>query len=70
MGKRPVVTTVTPGKGHWMILHNLLTVSGAGENLTTDTHIAALTIEQGYTVYSTNHDFQRFSGLRHVNPLL
>jgi len=67
---QPVVTTVTPGKGHWPIMHNLLTVSGAGGNLTTDAHIAALAIEHGYTVYSTDHDFKRFGGLRHVNPLL
>lgn len=52
-----------------MILHNLLTVSGGG-NLTTDAHIAALAIEHGYTVYSTDNDFKRFSGLRQVNPLL
>lgn len=67
---QPVVTIVTPGKGHWLVLRNLLTVSGAGGNLTTDAHIAALAIEHGYTVYSTDHDFKRFSSLRHVNPLL
>lgn len=66
---QPLVTTVTPGKGHWMILHNLLTISGTGGNLTTDAHIAALAIEHGYTVYSTDNDFRRFSGLCHVNPL-
>lgn len=67
---QPVVTTVSPGNSHWLILRNLLTVSGAGGNLTTDAHIAALAIEHGYTVYSTDNDFKRFSGLRHVNPLL
>jgi hypothetical protein len=66
---QPQVTAVIPGKGHWLILHNLLTVSGTGGNLTTDAHIAALAIEHGYTVYSTDNDFRRFSGLRHVNPL-
>ena len=67
---QPVVTTVAPGKGHWRILHNLLTASGTGGNLTTDAHIAALALEHGYTVYSSDNDFARFSGLRHVNPLL
>lgn len=67
--EQPLVTIVTPGKGHWLILRNLLTVSGTGGNLTTDAHIAALAIEHGYTVHSTDNDFRRFSGLRHVNPL-
>lgn len=66
---QPVATTVVPGKGHWMILRNLLRDSGTGGNLTTDAHIAALAIEHGYTVYSTDNDFKRFVGLRHVNPL-
>jgi len=29
-----------------------------------------LAIEHGYCVYSTDHDFKRFSGLKHVNPLV
>lgn len=67
--KQPVVAAVTPGDGHWSILCNLLAESGTGGNLTTDAHIAALALEQGYTVYSTDNDFKRFPGLRHVNPL-
>ncbi|MDR3555986.1 MAG: PIN domain-containing protein [Syntrophobacteraceae bacterium] len=66
---QPVVSTVTPGKRHWTILRNLLLDSGTGGNLTTDTHIAALAIEYGYTVYSTDNDFKRFAGMRHINPL-
>lgn len=66
---QPVATTVTPGKSHWMILRNLLFDSGTGGNLTTDAHIAALAIEYGHTVYSTDNDFKRFQGLRHINPL-
>jgi uncharacterized protein len=66
---QPAVTTVTPGKSHWMILRNLLRDSGTGGNLTTDAHIAALAIEYGHTVYSTDNDFKRFKGLRHINPL-
>ena len=65
----PIVTIVSPGQNHWPILYNLLTASGTGGNLTTDAHIAALAIEHGYTVYSTDYDFKRFSGIRHVNPL-
>lgn len=32
-------------------------------------HIAALAIEYGCTVYSTDNDFKRFAGIRHINPL-
>jgi hypothetical protein len=38
--------------------------------LTTDAHIAALALEHGYTIYSSDHDFGRFGGVRHVDPLL
>lgn len=65
----PMVRPVSPGTGHWAVLRNLLAASGTGGNLTTDAHIAALAIEQGYTVYSADNDFKRFAGLRHVNPL-
>ncbi len=66
----PGARIVVPGEGHWPIFHNLLVQCGAGGNLTTDAHIAALALEYGYTVYSSDHDFGRFPGLRHVNPLL
>jgi predicted nucleic acid-binding protein len=38
-------------------------------NLTTDAHIAALAIEHGYTVYSSDADFGRFQNLSWINPL-
>ena len=65
----PQVTLVRPGEQHWPILRNLLQISGTGGNLTSDAHLAALAIEQGYTIYSTDHDFRRFAGLTVVNPL-
>jgi predicted nucleic acid-binding protein len=43
--------------------------TGMAGNLTTDTHIAALALEQGYSVYSADNDFRRFPGLKHINPL-
>ncbi len=67
--EQPVVKLLVPGPGHWAILKTLLASSGTGGNLTTDAHIAALALEQGYTVYSADNDFKRFAGLRHVNPL-
>ena len=66
---QPVVDAVYPGEGHWPILRNLLRTTGTGGNLTTDAHIAAIAIERGATVCSADHDFQRFPGVHHVNPL-
>lgn len=66
---QPCVALLGPGENHWRILRNLLEVSGTAGNLTSDAHIAALAIEHGYAVYSTDNDFKRFPGIRHVNPL-
>jgi toxin-antitoxin system PIN domain toxin len=66
----PPVHALAPGDAHWSILRNLLADAGTGGNLTTDAHIAALALERGCTVCSTDHDFKRFPGVRHVNPLL
>jgi uncharacterized protein len=66
---QPQVALVRPGEQHWAILRNLLQASGTSGNLTSDAHLAALAIEQGYTVYSADNDFRRFGGLTVVNPL-
>ncbi len=65
---QPCVVSVAPGEHHWPILRQLISASGTAANLTSDAHLAALAIEYGYAVYSTDHDFKRFSGLKHVNP--
>lgn len=66
---RPAVVTVSPGDGHWRVLRELLTNSGTAGNLTTDAHLAALAIEHGAELCSTDADFGRYRGLRWVNPL-
>ena len=66
---QPFVNAVAPGEHHWTILHNLLRLTGTAGNLTSDAHIAAMAIEHGAAVYSADYDFQRFPGVRHVNPL-
>lgn len=66
---QPCVEAVGPGPGHWAVLRNLLKTTGAAGNLTSDAHLAALAIESGSTVYSTDNDFKRFPGVEHVNPL-
>jgi len=66
---QPYVAAVGPGPGHWAVLRNLLRTTGLAGNLTSDAHLAALAIERGAPVYSTDHDFRRFPGVEHVDPL-
>jgi len=64
----PTVRTVSPGPNHWPILRNLLATSGTAGNLTSDAHLAALAIEQGYGIATSDHDFRRFPGVEIVTP--
>jgi toxin-antitoxin system PIN domain toxin len=66
---QPYVSAVAPGPSHWSVLRNLLRSTGTAGNLTSDAHLAALAIELGSPVYSTDADFGRFAGVEHVNPL-
>lgn len=67
--QQPYVMPLNPGERHWALFNKLLLDSGTAGNLTNDAHIAAIAIEHGYTVYSSDNDFRRFDGLEHVNPL-
>jgi toxin-antitoxin system PIN domain toxin len=66
---QPFAKLVGPGDNHWQILRNLLLASGSAGNLTSDAHVAALAIEHGATVASADHDFRRFAGVTHLDPL-
>lgn len=65
----PNVRRVVPGQDHWPIFRSLVSVAGTAGNLSSDAHLAALALEQGYVVCSADNDFQRFPGIRHINPL-
>jgi uncharacterized protein len=58
----------SPGEEHRAILARTLELSGGG-NLVPDAHLAALAIEHGLTLYSTDRGFARFTGLKWENPL-
>ena len=58
-----------PTERHAEVLGTLLAQPGARSNLVPDAHLAALAIEHGLTLCSTDGDFARFKGLRWVNPL-
>lgn len=66
---RPCVETLSPGSGHWGVLRELLLDAGTAANLTTDAHLAALALERGAELHSTDTDFARFPRLRWVNLL-
>lgn len=67
--RQPCVEVIAPGERHWPILRRLPEATGSAGNLTSDAHIAALALERVASVCSTDHDFGRFPGIRHVNPL-
>lgn len=58
-----------PGERHRDILGPLLVSPGMRANLIPDAHLAALAIEHGLTLCSSDGDFARFPGLRWENPL-
>ena len=66
---QPSVTIVHAGPRHLRILRELLLPMGTGGNLTSDAHLAALAIEQGAELCSSDTDFARFKGLKWSNPL-
>jgi hypothetical protein len=66
---QPVATVVHPTKRHAAVLRDLLAPLGAGGNLVSDAHLAALAIEHGADLCSHDSDFSRFSGLNWVDPL-
>lgn len=65
---QPPVELVVPGPNHWALFRSLVVASGTAGSLTSDAHLAALAIEGGWTLVSTDHDFRRFTGLKVFNP--
>jgi toxin-antitoxin system PIN domain toxin len=58
-----------PTERHREILGALLAQAGVQANLVHDAHVAALALEHGLILCTTDGDFARFSGLRWENPL-
>jgi uncharacterized protein len=58
-----------PTTRHAEVLARLLARPGVHGNLVPDAHLAALAIEHGLELNSTDGDFARFAGLRWRNPL-
>jgi uncharacterized protein len=66
---QPCVQLVQPTKRHWAVFQKMLRDGQAAANLVSDAHLAALAIEHGCELFSTDSDFSRFPGIRWRNPL-
>ena len=66
---QPVAGILEPGDRHWEILRTLTRSGQATGALMMDAAIAAIAIEHGATLCTTDRDFSRFPGLTWINPL-
>ncbi|MCY4602121.1 MAG: type II toxin-antitoxin system VapC family toxin [Acidobacteria bacterium] len=66
---RPTARIVGPGPDHMTIFERLCRDAGATGKLVADAQHAAIAIEHGCTMVSTDADFDRFPGLRWRHPL-
>lgn len=66
---RRVTGILEPDERYWEILRSLLHGDQVKGPLVMDAALAALAIEHGATLHSTDGDFSRFAGLRWRNPL-
>jgi len=67
--EQPCIRIIRPTERHWVVFKEMLTEYQAVANLVSDAHLAALAIEHGCTLASTDSDFARFSKLKWINPL-
>jgi toxin-antitoxin system PIN domain toxin len=67
--QQPAVQLLVPGEQHWSIFRQTMVEGQASGDLVSDAQIAALTIEHGGVLFTTDRDFARFPGLRWKNPL-
>ncbi len=67
--RRPTARVVAPGPDHLSIFEQLCRESDAAGKLVADAQHAAVAIEHGCTMVTTDSDFDRFPGLRWQHPL-
>jgi uncharacterized protein len=66
---QPNVRLLAPGDQHWPLLRKMTVGGQARGPLVSDAHLAALTVEYGGILQTTDRDFARFPELRWANPL-
>jgi uncharacterized protein len=68
--RQPNAVLLAPGPRHWGIFERLCRNVGATGNLVPDTYLAALAIEHGAELITTDRDFARFPDLSWRHPLV
>lgn len=66
---QPNARLLQPGPRTWALLGSLCEAGQAKGAMVMDAHLAALALEHGATIATTDRDFMRFSGLKIVNPV-
>ena len=66
---RDNVSLALPADGHWSRLASVAATAKARGPLVMDAHLAALAIEHGASLATTDRDFAKFHGLKVVDPL-
>ena len=67
---QPVAGILEPGERHWDILRRLMRDGQIRGPLVMDAVLAAIALEHGATVCTTDRDFSRFVELKWTNPLV
>jgi uncharacterized protein len=65
----PQVGVAQPTSRHWELIAELARTGKARGPMLMDAHLAALAIEHGATLCTTDRDFARFRGLRFEDPI-
>lgn len=65
----PHVRLIQPSASGVSVFFDLLEAAGQGGNLTSDAWIAVCARECSATIYSNDNDFDRFPGIKRINPL-
>jgi len=66
---QPCTRLIYPTERHWTVLQPLLIEGQALGNLVSDAHLAALAVQHGCELMSTDSDFARFPKVKWTNPL-
>ena len=66
--ERQNVVVLEAGERFWEIFQGQMTEAQVSGPLVTDTALAALALEHGATLCSTDRDFRRFRGLKLLDP--
>jgi uncharacterized protein len=65
---RPQVLALEPGERYWSIFKAQVSSAQTRGPLITDTALAALSIEHGAVLCTTDREFRRFDGLKLIDP--